>query len=229
MPRILIIEDELPMRTALVDTLRDANSDYRILTASDGLEGLEKAQAERPDLILLDVMMPKLDGLTVCRQIRRHGLKMPVLMLTAKGQIDDKVEGFEAGADDYLVKPFNRRELLARVGAMLRRVHDQSSTPDKISFGDVKLDFSKTECSVKGRPISLTPKEWAMLRLLAETPGEVITRETFLDRVWGYGSYPVTRTVDNHMLRLRQKLEADPADPKHLLTTNKSGYRLVMN
>ncbi len=228
MPRILIIEDELPMRTALVDTLRDADAAYRLLTASDGLEGLEKAIAEQPDLILLDVMMPKLDGFAVCKQLRRHGLKMPVLMLTAKGQTDDKVDGLDAGADDYMVKPFNRRELLARVRAMLRRALEKAAMPDKLSFGRVKLDFAKGECYVANKVIPLTPKEWAMLRLLAENPGEIVTREEFLDRVWGYGSYPVTRTVDNHMLRLRQKLEENPHNPKYLLTANKVGYRLMM-
>jgi DNA-binding response OmpR family regulator len=223
MSRILIVEDEVPMRTALTDTLGDEG--YRILTAVDGPSGLQRAVEEKPDLVLLDVMMPQMDGFAVCRELRRLGLRMPVLMLTARGQTDDKVTGLDAGADDYLVKPFNRRELLARVRALLRRTIT-APPPDKITFGDVSLDFTRGECHRQGREIKLTPKELAMLRLLSEQPGTVVTREDFLDRVWGYGSYPVTRTVDNHIARLRGKLEDDPAAPRFILTANKAGYRL---
>jgi DNA-binding response OmpR family regulator len=222
--RILIIDDELPMRTALGDTLRDEG--YRIFAAEDGAAGLDRAVAEKPDLILLDVMMPKLDGFTVCRQLRKLGMATPILLLTAKGQTDDKVTGLDCGADDYLVKPFNRRELLARVRALLRRGQRTDASPKDFHFGDVRIDFPRGECRKNGKEVKLTPKELAMLRMLAERPGEVVTREEFLDRVWGYGSYPVTRTVDNHILRLRQKLEDDPAAPRHLLTANKAGYRL---
>ncbi len=173
-------------------------------------------------------MMPGLDGFSVCRALRRRGLRIPVLMLTAKGRTDDKVAGLDAGADDYLVKPFNRRELLARVRALLRRGSGTTAAaPDKISFGPVTVGFPRGECHRAGRTVKLTPKELAMLRLLAGRPGEVVTREEFLDRVWGYGSYPVTRTVDNHIARLRAKLEDDPASPQYLLTANKAGYRLV--
>lgn len=225
MSRILIIEDEAPMRTALTDTLTDEG--YRILTAADGPSGLQRATEEKPDLILLDIMMPKLDGFGVCRELRRLGLRTPVLMLTAKGQTDDKVTGLDSGADDYLVKPFNRLELLARVRALLRRT-TATAAPDKIGFGDVSLDFLRGECHRQGREIKLTPKELAMLRLLAEQPGAIVTRDDFLDRVWGYGSYPVTRTVDNHIARLRAKLEDDPAAPRFILTANKAGYRLAL-
>lgn len=224
MPRLLIIEDEPAMRTALSDTLGDDG--HRVLSASDGPSGLRRAVEEKPDLILLDVMMPQLDGFAVCRELRRLGHLMPVLMLTAKGRIDDKVNGLDSGADDYLVKPFNRFELLARVRALLRRSAGTPLPPDRVTFGDVKLDFLRGECRKSGRVVKLTPKEFAVLRLLAERPGEVVTRDEFLDRVWGYGSYPVTRTVDNHIARLRGKLEDDPAVPRHLLTANKSGYRL---
>lgn len=214
------------MRTALEDTLRDEG--HRILTAEDGESGLKRAVDERPDLVLLDIMMPKVDGFSVCRGLRRLGLRMPVLMLTAKGQIDDKVVGLDAGADDYLVKPFNGRELLARVRALLRRgaAPGGGLPPSRIRFGGVRINFLRHECLRDGKTVALTPKEFAMLRLLAEKPGETVTREDFLDRVWGYGSYPVTRTVDNHIARLRGKLEAEPAAPLFLLTTNKEGYRL---
>jgi DNA-binding response OmpR family regulator len=225
MPRILIIEDELPMRTALEDTLRDEG--HRVISAADGETGLQRAAEEKPDLVLLDIMMPKVDGFTVCRGLRRLGLRMPVLMLTARGQIDDKVEGLDAGADDYLVKPFNRRELLARVRALCRRTETgQPPPPDRIRFGKVEIDFLRHECRRDGKAVALTPKEFAMLRLLAAQPGGTVSRDEFLDRVWGYGSYPVTRTVDNHIARLRAKLEPDPASPQFLLTINKEGYRL---
>jgi DNA-binding response OmpR family regulator len=226
MPRILIIEDEMAMRTALSDTLEDEG--HRIMSAADGPVGIKKAVDEKPDLVLLDIMMPKLDGFAVCRELRRLGLRMPVLMLTAKGQIDDKVAGLDAGADDYLVKPFNRLELLARVRALLRRTAGSTPPPEKITFGRVTVDFLRGECRNAGRALKLTPKELAMLRLLSERPGEVVTRDEFLDRVWGYGSYPVTRTVDNHIARLRGKLETDPSAPRYLLTANKSGYRLCL-
>ena len=215
------------MRTALSDTLRDEG--YRILTSADGAAGLQRALEEKPDLILLDVMMPKLDGFAVCRELRRLGISTPVMMLTAKGQMDDKVAGLDCGADDYLVKPFNRRELLARVRALLRRQERSAAAPLAFSFGRVEIDFLRGECRKAGRLVKLTPKELAMLRMLVERPGEIVTREEFLDRVWGYGSYPVTRTVDNHILRLRHKLEDDPAQPRYLLTANKAGYRLETN
>jgi DNA-binding response OmpR family regulator len=224
--RILIIEDEMAMRTALADTLSDDG--HRVMTAADGPTGLQRATEEKPDLVLLDIMMPGLDGFAVCRELRRLGFRMPVLMLTAKGQIDDKVTGLDSGADDYLVKPFNRLELLARVRALLRRSANTAPPPQTITFGATTVDFLRGECRKSGRPVKLTPKELSMLRLLAERPGEVVTRDEFLDRVWGYGSYPVTRTVDNHIARLRGKLEADPAVPRHLLTANKSGYRLCL-
>lgn len=227
MSRILIIEDELPMRTALEDTLRDEG--HRVLSAADGEDGLRRAVEEKPDLVLLDIMMPNVDGLTVCRGLRRLGLRMPVLMLTARGQIDDKVDGLDAGADDYLVKPFNRRELLARVRALCRRSEpgQAAAPPDRVRFGGVEIDFLRHECRRDGQPVALTPKELAMLRLLAAQPGGTVSRDEFLDRVWGYGSYPVTRTVDNHIARLRAKLETDPAAPQFLLTVSKEGYRLA--
>ena len=225
MARIYIIEDEAPMRTVLADTLCDAG--YRTLTAADGQAGLEGVVAEKPDLVLLDIMMPKLDGFAVCRALRRLGLKMPILMLTARGQMEDKVGGLDCGADDYLVKPFNRLELLARVRALLRRTGEKAAPPANLAFGEVCIDFLRGQCRKAGRDVPLTPKELAILRLLAESSGEIVTREEFLDRVWGYGCYPVTRTVDNHILRLRQKLEDDPAAPRFLLTANKAGYRLA--
>lgn len=226
MPRILIIEDELPMRTALADLLQA--HDYRVITAADGAVGLERALTEKPDLLLLDVMMPKLDGFRVCREVRRHAPGMPILMLTAKGQVDDRVEGLDAGADDYLVKPFSSRELLARVRALLRRMEQSGARVERIAFGDVEVDFAAQRCTRGGKPLDLTLKEFGMLKLLAEHAGQPVSRERFLESVWGYNAYPTTRTVDNQILSLRAKLEPEPARPRFILTVHGLGYRLEM-
>ncbi len=205
MSRILIIEDETPMRTALADVLEGEG--YRALGAADGEIGLRKAVEEKPDLILLDVMMPKLDGFAVCAELRRLELAVPVLMLTAKGQIEDRVTGLDAGADDYLVKPFSTEELLARVRALLRRAQKKSKSPVKLKVGEVEIDLAR-QMALRGRkPVHLTAKEFSMLRLLAEADGEPVSREKFLDVVWGYAAFPTTRTVDNHIASLRAKLE----------------------
>jgi DNA-binding response OmpR family regulator len=224
MSRILIIEDETPMRTALADVLEGEG--YRALTAPDGEMGLRKAIDERPDLILLDIMMPKLDGFAVCAELRRLGHATPVLMLTAKGQIEDRVAGLDVGADDYLVKPFSTEELLARVRALLRRSQRPGKSLTKLKLGDVELDLAR-QTALRGRKaIHLTAKEFAMLRLLAEAAGEPVSREKFLDVVWGYAAFPTTRTVDTHIGSLRAKLEKNPESPRCLKTVHGVGYRL---
>ena len=224
MSRILIIEDETPMRTALADVLEGEG--YRALTAADGEIGLRKAVEEKPDLILLDIMMPKLDGFAVCAELRRLGNAVPVLMLTAKGQIEDRVTGLDAGADDYLVKPFSTEELLARVRALLRRTHRQGNSVTRLKLGDVEIDLARQSAMRGRKPIHLTAKEFAMLRLLAEAAGEPVSREKFLDAVWGYTSFPTTRTVDNHIASLRAKLEKNPDAPRWLKTVHGVGYKL---
>ena len=221
MSRILIIEDEAPMRTALADVLNGEG--YRALTAADGESGLKRALAEKPDLILLDLMMPKLDGYQVCAELRRLAVTTPVLMLTAKGQVEDRVTGLDAGADDYLVKPFSTEELLARVRALLRRVEKQTRTPAKLKLGDVEIDLARQTASRGRKQIHLTAKEFSMLRLLAEAEGEPVTRERFLDVVWGYAAFPTTRTVDNHIASLRAKLEKNPDAPRWLKTVHGVG------
>jgi DNA-binding response OmpR family regulator len=224
MERILIIEDELPMRTVLHDVL--AAEGYRVLTAADGEIGLHRALDERPDLILLDIMMPKLDGYGLCAELRRLSNPVPILMLTAKGQVEDRVQGLDSGADDYLVKPFSTEELLARVRAVLRRSQRQTKTPARLMLGEAVIDLVK-QTAVRGRKtLHLTAKEFAMLRLLAETPGEPVSRQRFLDLVWGYTAFPTTRTVDNHIASLRSKLENDPDEPRWLKTVHGVGYRL---
>lgn len=223
--RLLIIEDEYAMRRALEDALVAAG--YRVLTAADGESGLERAVAERPDLVLLDVMMPRLDGFAVAAELRRHGAAMPILMLTAKGGVDDRVTGLDAGADDYLVKPFSTEELLARVRALLRRVQRAERPVTRLALGTVEIDFARQTATRAGQACHLTAKEFAMLRLLAEAEGEPVARERFLDVVWGYGAFPTTRTVDTHVASLRSKLEADPASPRYLKTVHGVGYRLA--
>jgi DNA-binding response OmpR family regulator len=224
MSRILIIEDETPMRTALADVL--AGEGYRPLTAPDGEEGLRKAVEEKPDLVLLDIMMPKLDGFAVCAELRRLEISVPVLMLTAKGQVEDRVSGLDAGADDYLVKPFSTEELLARVRALLRRTVKRGHVPTRLKLGDANIDLARQTATRGRKEIHLTAKEFSMLRLMAEAAGEPISREKFLDIVWGYASFPTTRTVDNHIASLRSKLEKNPDAPRWLKTVHGVGYKL---
>jgi DNA-binding response OmpR family regulator len=222
--RILIVEDETPMRTALRDVLEAEG--YRVLTAADGESGLQRAIEEKPDLILLDIMMPKLDGYEVCAELRRLANPVPVLMLTAKGQVEDRVTGLDAGADDYLVKPFSTEELLARVRALLRRVRRQARSARRLKLGEVEIDLARQTAVRRRKEIHLTAKEFAMLRLMAEVPGEPVTRERFLDAVWGYAAFPTTRTVDNHIASLRGKLEPNPDQPRWIKTVHGVGYKL---
>jgi DNA-binding response OmpR family regulator len=224
--RLLIIEDELPMRTALCETLTAEG--YKVRSAADGESGLQRALSEEHDLILLDVMMPKLDGYAVCQELRRRGRKTPVLMLTARVMVDDRVTGLDAGADDYLVKPFAMRELLARVRALLRRQEEESAAPDILTLGEVVVDFVKHTARRGNQALDFSRRELAMLRLLAAHPGEIISREQFLDEVWEYNAWPTTRTVDNFIAALRAKLEPDPEHPRHIETVRGAGYRLCL-
>ena len=217
--RILIVEDELPMRTALADTLADHG--YRPMTAADGESGLQRALDEQPDLILLDVMMPGRSGYSVAAELRRLGIVTPILMLTAKGQIEDRVDGLDSGADDYLIKPFATRELLARVRALLRRNQHAPTNPGVLQLGECTIDFARQTAQRAGQALTLTAKEFAVLRLLAERAGEPVTRDEFLDIVWGYAAFPTTRTVDNHIAALRTKLGTD-----QIMTVHRVGYKL---
>ena len=226
MERVLIIEDERPMLTALHDVL--VAEGYRVLIAADGESGLQRALKETPDLILLDIMMPKLDGYAVCAELRRLANPVPILMLTAKGQVEDRVLGLDAGADDYLVKPFSTEELLARVRALLRRTRRQAKALTKLKLADAEIDLLR-QTAMRGRKtLHLTAKEFAMLRLMAEMPGEPISRERFLDVVWGYTAFPTTRTVDNHIASLRAKIEHNPDEPRWIKTVHGIGYRLEL-
>lgn len=238
MPRLLIVEDEEIMRTGLRDTLMDAG--FIVETAADGEAGLRQGLDSAPDLILLDIMLPRLDGLAVCRELRRQGRWCPVLMLTARGLVDDRVDGLDAGADDYLVKPFSGAELLARVRALLRgRAHAGSasggqqpdgapvSKHDPVNLGGITIDFTRLECrGHDGGTLEMTAREFAVLRLLVQRRGKPVTRDQFLDLVWGLSAGITTRTVDNHIAMLRSKIETDPSHPRWIRTVHKVGYRL---
>ncbi len=224
--RVLLIEDELPMRLALEDTLRAEG--YRVLSAADGKRGLELALQQKPDLILLDIMLPDLDGFTLCTELRRLQQTTPILMLTAKGRVEDRVHGLDCGADDYLVKPFSTEELLARIRALLRRSHRTYQFPSELRLGEVRIDFLRQQAWRGNQPIHLTRKEFAVLRLLAAARGQTVTREQFLDVIWGYTAFPTTRTVDNHIAMLRAKIEPDPAHPRFIKTVHGIGYRLEL-
>jgi two-component system alkaline phosphatase synthesis response regulator PhoP len=224
-PRILVIEDEPDLLRGLALNLRAEG--YSVLTASRGDTAVEQALRERPELVLLDIMLPGMNGLDVCRELRRKGFEAPIIMLTAKVEELDRVVGLEIGADDYVTKPFGIRELLARIRARLRRHAPTLESDSKLSFEEVEVDFTRQEVLRGGKRIELTGKEFEVLRLLARHRGEIVTRERLLEEVWGYESYPTTRTVDNHILRLRQKLEDDPSSPRHILSIYGEGYKFV--
>jgi DNA-binding response OmpR family regulator len=223
--RLLLIEDESSLRAALVPLLQDAG--YHVQSAADGASGLERAVTETFDLILLDIMLPGIDGFTICREIRKRGHTMPVLMLTARGTVEDRIRGLDGGADDYLVKPFSGPELLARIRALLRRAAPDAKPPATLRLGEVEIDFQQVTCRRAGNPIPLTAREFRMLEVLAAAKGRPVSREEFLDKAWDYHAFPTTRTVDNQILTLRQKIEADPAKPRHIVTVHGVGYRLA--
>ena len=224
MPKILIIEDEPDMALGLRDNCEYEG--YEVSVARDGEEGLSRALAERPDLILLDVMLPKLSGLDVCRTLRGRGADTPVIMLTARGQEIDKVVGLEVGADDYVTKPFGINELMARVRAHLRRASRPAAELETYSFGDVELNFRTHYAAKAGRPLDLSAREFEMLKYFVRRRGEPVTRDQLLNDVWG-DQYPFSRTVDNHIAKLRQKIEDDPSDPRHIITLHRVGYKFL--
>jgi two-component system, OmpR family, alkaline phosphatase synthesis response regulator PhoP len=225
-PKILIVEDEAGLVTALRDRLRKEG--YVVSVAKDGTSGLELATRERFDLIILDLMLPGQSGLTVCQKLRQLGSNTPILMLTARRQTMDKVIGLRTGADDYLTKPFQMAELLARIDALLRRVGQETGTTAvRYQIGPVHIDMRRTEVSRNGRLIPLSAKEFQLLRYFVEHRGTTLSREELLHEVWGYGTLPSTRTVDVHVAWLRQKLENDPKNPQLILTVVGLGYKFA--
>ena len=223
--RILIVEDE----PAMVQGLRDnfEYEGYEVISAADGAEGLNRAIADQPDLVVLDVMMPKMSGLDVCKQLKARKPSLPIIMLTARGQEIDKVVGLELGADDYVTKPFSIRELMARVKAVLRRASPQAVGSEVYRFNDVEVNVRSNEVLRGGQPVELSSKEFALLAYFVAHPAETLTRDRLLDAVWGYENYPTTRTVDAHIVHLRQKLEPNPEEPRFILTVHGSGYKFV--
>ena len=225
---LLVVEDDTAMARGLAHNLEFEG--YRVLTARDAETGLGLLREQDVDLIVLDVMLPGMNGFDLCRALRDKSIDTPVIMLTARGEEIDRVLGLELGADDYITKPFSIRELLARVRAVLRRTEVPDTALDHFAFGRVELDFQRFEARVEDRPIHLSPKEFALLKFLIQNEGRVVPRSELLDRVWGYDdddSIPSTRTVDNHVAGLRAKLEADPAHPAHLLTVHGVGYKFL--
>lgn len=229
MTHVLIVEDDEAMSVALRDGFEYEG--YSVSVAKDGEAGLELATTATPDLILLDVMLPKMTGLDICKQLRGNGSAVPIIMLTARGQEIDKVLGLKLGADDYITKPFGFMELLARAEAVLRRsmaaLQPAAAPPDVYRFGDVTIDFKRHEATKAGEPIDLSPREFQLLAYFIEHKGEIVTREKLLDAVWDYNAIPFTRTVDMHIAKLRKKVEDNPGDPKYVVTVHRLGYKFT--
>jgi DNA-binding response OmpR family regulator len=224
MKRILVVEDEPGIALGLEDDLKMEG--YEVEVMGDGIEASRRAKESAFDLIVLDVMLPGKDGFEVCRDLRRSGLRAPILMLTAKAREEEKVMGLELGADDYVTKPFGTRELRARIKALLRRsAASNGPEPSSYSFGNAELDFDRAELRVNGSPVDLTPLEFKLLQFFLRARGRVLTREQLLDAVWGPDTFASDRIVDNHIANLRRKIEPDPANPRYLLNVRGLGYR----
>lgn len=225
MKRILVIEDEPQMLLGLRDNLELEG--YEVATAADGEEGLTKAAAFQPDLVLLDVMLPRKHGFDVCRELRARSSATPIVMLTARSAETDKVLGLELGADDYVTKPFSITELLARVRAVLRRTGGRPPTQDVVRIGEIEVDFKLHQAKRGKARVEFTAREFDLLRYFVQHTGQVVTREQILNEVWGYEEFPTTRTIDNFVAKLRQKIERAPHAPEHILTIHGSGYKFV--
>jgi DNA-binding response OmpR family regulator len=221
---VALIDDDEGIRRAVQLNLE--LDGFRVVVAGDGEAGIEIVNHEKPDLIVLDVMMPKKDGLHACRELRDQGISTPIILLTARSAAVDKVLGLDLGADDYLAKPFEMMELVARIKALLRRTHPTNQV-DAVQFSNVTVDFKAYKAERDSFPLELSAREYRLLRYLVAKGGIVVTRDELLDEVWGYNSYPSTRTVDNHIARLRQKIEDNSEDPKHIVTVHGVGYKFV--
>src|SRR5215216_511746 len=223
--KILIVEDEPAMVAGLRDNFEYEG--YEVISAEDGVSGLERALADNPDLVVLDVMMPRMSGLDVCKQLKAKRPSVPIIMLTARGQEIDKVVGLELGADDYVTKPFSIRELLARVRAILRRTDGTKKRLSRYRFADVELDFETYRAKKAGESLDMSPREFELLRYLIERKGETVSRDRLLEDVWGYESYPSTRTVDTHIAKLRAKIGDSGSEPRFIMTIHGVGYKFV--
>jgi len=225
MDRILVIEDDPAVQRALRRTFESAG--FEVSVAADGAGAMEAFRSAVPRIVILDLRLPGKSGQDICREIKREASSVPIIVLSAASDVVDKVLLLELGADDYVTKPFSPRELLARVRAALRRLQHASTKADVFSFDDVEVNFTKMELHREGKPIPMTPQEFKMLRFFLNNEERVVSRNELLNEVWGYHNYPTTRTVDTHMLRLRQKLEKDPGDPVHFRTVHGTGYKFV--
>ena len=225
MKKILIVEDEKDMVTGLKFNLEAR--DYKVITAYDGDTGYQKALEEQPDLVILDLMLPKRNGYEVCKSLKEEVPDLPIIMLTAKSQEAEIVTGLELGADDYITKPFSVLELLARIKAVFRRTKSDPRIPELYRFGNLEINFKKYYASKKGKSLKLSPREYELLRCFITRQGEIISRDELLNQIWGYDSFPNTRTVDAHIAKLRQKIEDNPEDPKLIITVHGMGYKLL--
>ena len=223
--KVLVVEDDPGILRTVADNLRFEQ--YEVITATDGEAAYALHQKEQPDLIVLDLMLPRMSGLELCRKLRSDAVQIPVLMLTARSEEADRVRGLDLGGDDYVTKPFSVPELMARVRALLRRSSSAPGVSGTIRFGQAEVDFERYDAQHRGQPVELTRKEYALLRFLASRRNTVVTRDEILNKVWGLESYPVTRTVDNHIASLRSKLEINPAEPTYIQTVHGVGYKFV--
>jgi DNA-binding response OmpR family regulator len=235
METVLVVEDSRVMQRTLQRLFESDGLQVRL--ASDGAAGLESFKQQTPSVVVLDLKLPRLPGKEVCRALKAYAASVPIVVLSANTEVEDKVLLLELGADDYVTKPFSPKELLARVRRAMRRgepsiphgttVAAETAQYELLAFGDVRIDFSSMEAARAGKPVTLTAQEFKLLKFFARSPGRVISREELLNEVWGYTNYPTTRTVDNHVLRLRQKLEPNPANPRYFLTMHGSGYKFT--
>lgn len=223
--KILIVEDDPGIQMSLQDEFESEG--YQVFVANDGAKGLSMTKEKKPDLIILDIMLPELDGYEVCKRLRKEGNNTPIIMLTVKDKEIDKVLGLEFGADDYVTKPFSLRELLARVKSVFRRIEDHPTEIHSFCIGETEFDFKKYEAKKRGQKIEYTPLEFQMLRLLVKQKGEVLTRDNFLDHIWGEDNLVVSsRTIDSHIANIRKKIEEDPSNPKFITSIRGVGYKL---
>ena len=225
MRKILVVEDDKAMAVALRDGFKYKG--YSVQLATDGALGSRMVKERDFDLVILDVMLPKMSGLDVCKQLRNSGNDIPIILLTARGQEIDKVMGLELGADDYVTKPFSFMELIARVEAVLRRASRRIDKKELIEVGDFVLDSKKCEASKGGENLDLSHREFKLLEYFIDHRGEVVSRDQLLDSVWGYENFPLSRTVDTHIAKLRQKIEGDPGNPRYIITVHRAGYKFV--
>ena len=222
---ILLVEDDESILFGLQDILEGQG--YQISTASNGIDGLKLATENSIDLLILDIMLPGMNGLEICKKVKKEKLMLPIIMLTAKSSEIDKISGLDYGADDYITKPFSLSELLARIRAILRRVYPEENILRHYSFGNVEIDFTKMEVFVNNAEIKLTKKQFAILEYFIHNEGEVVHRHDLLNNIWGYDKTPSTRTVDTFILEIRKKIEKNPSRPKHIISISGVGYKFI--